>query len=150
MNAITSAPIPLELVSLLGSSLLGSGMRIFSFFLMAHHRERVMRLCKSSIRESTIVSARKASGLQLTRRIIAVSAVFFVIIWPKLVAVFSPETPIFVGYFQTSNGFWFFSSAYEKLQWIQLKGLVITTLDTHLVSAIIGLYFGSALVDLKQ
>lgn len=150
MNAIPSTPIPSELVSLLGSSLLGSGMRIFSFLLMAHHRERLMRLCKASVQESTIVSARKASGLQLTRRIIAVSAVFFVIIWPKLVAVFFPEIPISVGYSQISNGFWFFSSAYEKLHWIQLQGLVITPLDTHLLSAIIGLYFGSALVDFKS
>ena len=117
---------------------------------MAHHREHLMRLCRTRALEHTVVSARKASGLQLTRRAIAFIAVFFVIAWPKLIAVFYPNVPISVGYSQRSSGFLFFSSAYEKLHWVQLNGLVITPLDTHLLSAIVGLYFGSALVDLKH
>jgi hypothetical protein len=32
------------------------------------------------------------------------------------------------------------------VEWKQLKGLVITPLDTHLVSAIVGLYFGASIV----
>ena len=150
MNTFASTPLPSELVSLLGSSLLGSGIRLLSFFMMAHHREHLMRLCRTRAIEHTVVSARKASGLQLTRRFIAFIAIFFVIAWPKLIAVFYPNIPISVGYSQRSGGFLFFSSAYEKLHWVQLNGLVITPLDTHLLSAIVGLYFGSALVDLKH
>ena len=150
MNTFASTPLPSELVSLLGSSLLGSGIRLISFFMMAHHREHLLKLCKVRAVEQTVISARKTSGLQLTRRAIALTAVFFVIAWPKLIAVFYPNVPISVGYSQRSGGFLFFSSAYEKLHWVQLNGLVITPLDTHLLSAIVGLYFGSALVDLKH
>ncbi|MEM9227285.1 MAG: hypothetical protein AAGA45_04900, partial [Verrucomicrobiota bacterium] len=44
-------------------------------------------------------------------------------------------------------GFWFFSSDTEETQWLELKGLVLTPLDTHLLSAIIGLYFGGSLAS---
>lgn len=89
------------------------------------------------------------SGLQVTRRAIALLAVFAIIVLPKLLAIFKPEVPIAIGYSQISDGFLFFSSACEKIRWCQFHGLVITPLDTHLLSAIIGLYFGSALVDFK-
>ena len=105
MNTFASTPLPSELVSLLGSSLLGSGIRLISFFMAAHHREHLMRLCRTRALEHTVVSARKASGLQLTRRFIAFIAVFFVIAWPKLIAVFYPNVPISVGYSQRSGGF---------------------------------------------
>jgi hypothetical protein len=151
MNTNAYPPIPSELVSLLGSSMLGSSLRLFSFLLMARHRERLMQFNRShTCIEKSIVSARRASGLQLTRRLIALSVVFFVIIWPKIVAVFFPEIPIAIGYSQIDKGFFLFSSNYEKMHWMQLKGLVLTPLDTHLLSAIIGLYFGSALVDFKH
>ena len=34
----------------------------------------------------------------------------------------------------------------DIVQWKEMVGLVITPLDTHLMSAIIGLYFGGSLV----
>ncbi|MDR2396809.1 MAG: hypothetical protein LBD69_03085 [Puniceicoccales bacterium] len=140
--------LPTELISLLGSSLFGSSMRLVSLALLTRHRERLFALHKRHLLEISIANARNTphKGIQLTRRMIALMAVFFVIAFPKLMALLHPELPISVGYSQISNGFLFFSS-YEKIQWTQLKGLVITPLDTHLLSAIIGLYFGSALVD---
>ena len=55
--------------------------------------------------------------------------------------------PIFVGYVETvSQGFWIFGSDMDMTQWKPLSGLVITPLDTHVVSSIIGLYFGGSLV----
>ena len=143
--------LPTELVSLLGSSLFGSTVRLLSFSLMARHRERLFKLYHKKLTMTSIDQARKApqSGLQLTRRAIALLAVFSIILLPKLIAVFKPEIPIAIGYSQLSDGFLFFSSACEKIRWSQFHGLVITPLDTHLLSAIIGLYFGSALVDFK-
>ena len=142
--------LPSELVSLLGSSIFGSTMRLLSFSLMAHHKERLLKVCKAHTLEASVLSARHAhSGLQFTRRLIAILAVFSVIVLPKLVAIIKPDMPIAIGYSQFSDGFLFFSSACEKIRWIHLNGIVITPLDTHLLSAIIGLYFGSALVDLK-
>lgn len=143
--------LPSELISLLGSSLFGSTVRLLSYSLMAHHRERLFKLCHKKITMASIDQARKTpqSGLQITRRAIALLAVFSIILLPKLIAVFKPEIPIAIGYSQLSDGFLFFSSTCEKIRWSQFHGLVITPLDTHLLSAIIGLYFGSALVDFK-
>ncbi len=146
MNAI-----PSELISLLGSSVFGSTMRMASFLLMARHREKLLKLSKAHFQEKSIATARNhpRSTLHWTRMTITLLAVFSIVLLPKLIAVLKPDIPISIGYNQFNNGFLFFSSACEKTRWIELRGLVITPLDTHLLSAIIGLYFGSALVDLK-
>jgi hypothetical protein len=85
-------------------------------------------------------------GFQITRRIIALSAVGAIIVWPKVIAVFWPEIPVTVGYTEWNPGFLFFTEGTELVKWQAMKGLVITPLDTHLLSAIVGLYFGASVV----
>ena len=143
-------PIPSELYALLGSSIIGSSMRLISFIFMARHYERVLTLRRSNVQATMVNRARMTSSLQLVRRIIALSAVFFVIVWPKLVAVFCPNVPITIGITKTTRKLFSFCSGVENLTWIQLHGVVITPLDTHLLSAIMGLYFGYTLVDFKR
>jgi hypothetical protein len=60
--------------------------------------------------------------------------------------VFWPELPVVVGWTEWNPGFLFITEGEEQTVWQSLKGLVITPLDTHLVSAIIGLYFGASMV----
>ena len=80
-------------------------------------------------------------------RPITLSEYFFaIVVFPKLVAVFYPEISVTVGYTEFRPGFWFFTSDEEVFRWITFNGLVITQLDTNLVSAIIGMYFGGSLV----
>jgi len=66
---------------------------------------------------------------------------------PKLLPLIDPEANVIVGYLEFKPGFLFFPEK-ETMQWEYLssRGLVITPLDTNLVSAIIGLYFGGSLV----
>ena len=79
-----------------------------------------------------------------TRRIIALSAVFSIIVLPKLVAVWYPEISVVVGYTEVQGGFWnWLYNTKEAVQWKSAYGFVITPLDTHIVSAIVGLYFGA-------
>ena len=85
-------------------------------------------------------------GFQWTRRIIALTAIFAIVVLPKLVAVFAPDISVTVGYTQFKPGFLFFTQDVEIFKWITFEGLVITQLDTNLVSAIIGMYFGGSLV----
>ena len=59
--------------------------------------------------------------------------------------VFWPDLDVYVGYTQFNPGFLFLEGK-EVVEWKQLKGLVITPLDTHLLSAIVGLYFGASIV----
>ena len=73
--------------------------------------------------------------------------VLAIIVLPKLAPFIDPNMPVYVGYVETvQQGFWLFSSDVDMTQWKPLNGLVITPLDTHVVSSIIGLYFGCSLV----
>jgi len=86
------------------------------------------------------------TGFQVTRRIIALSAVFAVIVWPKIVPVLFPDMTVIVGYTQWNPGFLFFTEGSEAVTWQHMRGLVLTPLDTHLLSAIVGLYFGASML----
>ena len=88
----------------------------------------------------------KDQGFAWTRRIIALTAIFAIVLLPKLVAVFYPAVDVTVGYTNWRPGFMFFREGREVFEWITFQGLVITQLDTNLVSAIIGMYFGGSLV----
>ena len=63
---------------------------------------------------------------------------------PKLVAVWYPDVSVIVGYTEVKGGLfnWLFGGD-GTVQWQAAKGFVITPLDTHIVSAIVGLYFGA-------
>jgi len=140
-------PIPLELVTLLGSSLVGGFMQITSRIIEARRQERTYVLQALSAESGIIDEARRYEnrGFQWTRRVIALIAVFFVIAFPKIVAVLMPEVAVHIGYVEMSKGFWFLSGDTKEIVWQSMQGLVITPLDTHLLSAIIGLYFGGSL-----
>ena len=84
-------------------------------------------------------------GFQWTRRISALTAVFFIIAWPKLVPVLF-DTPVILTWTEFTQGFLFLIEKKEVLMDKEFLGLVITPLDTHLMSAIVGLYFGGSLV----
>ena len=88
----------------------------------------------------------KDKGFAWTRRIIALASIFAIVLLPKLVAVYYPDVDVTVGYTNWRPGFLFFREGREVFEWITFQGLVITQLDTNLVSAIIGMYFGGSLV----
>lgn len=79
---------------------------------------------------------------QYTRRIIALTVIFAVVLLPKLVAIYKPEIAVTVGYHELQQGFLFFTDDVEQVKWREATGLVITPLDSHLCAAIAGLYFG--------
>lgn len=139
--------IPLELITLLGSSLIAGVMKLWSKSIDARRLERAFALQALNARAEIVSQAREYEnpGFQWTRRVIALTAVFFVIAFPKIVAVALPETTVWIGYAQVAPGFWFFTAESERIIWEQIHGLVITPLDTHLLSAIVGLYFGGSL-----
>lgn len=139
--------LPLELITMLGSGLLSGVMTLWGQSQKAKQdafQRAIDGLAAQS--EATDLARRyENKGFQVTRRIIALSAVFAVIVWPKVVAVFWPEVPVVVGYTEWNPGFLFFEGS-EETTWQAVKGLVLTPLDTHLLSAIVGLYFGASMV----
>ena len=139
--------LPVEMITMLGSSVLGGVMSIWSQSIKAKQDEQKMLLARADNQMKHISDARNYDnkGFQFTRRIIALTAVFFIIAWPKLVPVFV-DTSVYLTWTEFSRGFLFLVEQKEITMDKEFFGVVITPLDTHLMSAIIGLYFGGSLV----
>jgi hypothetical protein len=141
--------IPFELITMLGSGLLSGVMTLWSQNQKSKQEafQRAIDGLAAQSEATDLARRYENKGFQVTRRIIALMAVFAVIVWPKMVAVFWPEIPVNVGYTQFNPGalFGIFEGS-EEIKWQSMKGLVLTPLDTHLLSAIIGLYFGASMV----
>jgi len=132
---------------MLGSSLLGGFMSIWSQSIKAKQDEQKMLLARADNQMKHIDKARafKDKGFQFTRRIIALSAVGAIIVWPKIAPVFF-DTTVVLTWTEFTRGFLFLIESKEVVMDKTFNGLIITPLDTHLMSAIVGLYFGGSLV----
>jgi hypothetical protein len=123
-------------------------MSIWGQSIKAKQAQQEMLMQRAEFNRGAVADARDAGKTDKhfawTRRLIALSAVFAIIVLPKLVAVWYPEVTVYVGYTEATGGFfnWLFGPD-EAIQWKMAKGFVITPLDTHIVSAIVGLYFGA-------
>ena len=139
---------PFEIITMLGSTLISSMLSLWSQRLKAKQDEQKMLITRGEFQLKAVDAARNVEnvGFQWTRRIIALSSIFAIVILPKLVAVYYPDVDVTVGYTLFQPGFLFFTDGREVFQWVTFQGLVITQLDTNLVSAIIGMYFGGSLV----
>ena len=140
--------IPLELITMLGSGLLSGLLTLWSQSQKAKQSAFDRAIAGLSAQSEATDMARKYEnkGFQITRRVIVISSVLAVIVWPKVVPVLWPNIPVNIGYTEWNPGFLFFTEGAEAVKWKALEGLVITPLDTHLLCAIIGLYFGASMV----
>ena len=138
-----------EMITMLGSTVLGGLMSIWSQSIKAKQAEQKMLLQRAEVQTAAFKEAREYEnvGFQWTRRIIALTAIFAIIVLPKILPLVSPDAHVIVGYTEWKPGFLFFEGK-DVMQWAPMahKGNVITPLDTNLVAAIIGLYFGGSLV----
>ena len=141
------AGLPVEMLTMLGSSLLGGMMTIWGQKAKERANQQKMLLARGKFQMEEIDKARRYEnkGFQWTRRIIALTAIFFIIVWPKIVPVFF-DTSVFLTWTEFSRGFLFLIEQKELLVDREYAGVVITPMDTHLMSAIVGLYFGGSLV----
>jgi len=139
--------LPVEMITMLGSSVLGGVMSIWGQSIKAKQDAQKMLLARGKFQMEEIDKARRYEnpGFQFTRRVIALTAVFFIIVWPKIVPVFF-DTAVFLTWTEFSRGFLFLIEQKEMLVDRKYAGVVITPMDTHLMASIIGLYFGGSLV----
>lgn len=141
-------PVPFEIITLLGSSIVSGILKIWGMKQdqQKQRNEMTMKLAKLNAGEREEARSVSNRGFQWTRRVIAISAVGSIIVIPKLMSAFYPEMAITYGWTHFDEGFLFFGGE-DALTWNTAKGIVITPLDTHIVSSIIGLYFGGSLVE---
>lgn len=92
-----------------------------------------------------------ARGLQnanarWARRVIVIAAVFSVLLWPMLAPLF--DLSVVTGWSTLTGGLWPFTTAKPAMEWHTVSGgIVLTPLHTHLMSAIVGYYFGASAVE---
>ena len=141
--------MPFEMITMLGSTVLGGVMSIWSQSIKAKQAEQKMLIQRAEVQTEAFKEAREYDnvGFQWTRRIIALTAVFAIVVLPKILPLVTPDAHVIVGYTEFKPGFLFLEGK-DVMKWVPMahKGIVITPLDTNLVSAIIGLYFGGSLV----
>ena len=141
--------MPFEMITMLGSTVLGGVMSIWSQSIKAKQAEQKMLLQRAEAQTAAFREAREYenSGFQWTRRIIALTAIFAIVVLQKVLPLIDPQAQVIVGYTEWKPGFLFFEGK-DVMQWVPMaqRGIIITPLDTNLVSAIIGLYFGGSLV----
>lgn len=141
--------MPFEMITMLGSTLLGGLMTVWSQSIKAKQAEQKMLIQRAEVQTAAFKEAREYEnvGFQWTRRIIALTAVFAIVVLPKILPLIDPQAQVVVGYTEFKPGFLFFEGK-DVIKWVPMahRGIVITPLDTNLVAAIVGLYFGGSLV----
>ena len=139
--------IPLELLSMGASAVLSGVMTIWGQSLKAKAQQQQALIERVTMQDEIFTKAREykgSKGFEFTRRLIALSTVGAILILPKVLGLF--DIDITVGWTEVQSGFWFWSDDETKVVWHTAKGIVLTPLDTHVVSSIIGMYFGSSMV----
>tara|TARA_R100001509_G_scaffold135911_1_gene89702 strand:+ start:10132 stop:10575 length:444 start_codon:yes stop_codon:yes gene_type:complete len=140
---------PFEIITMLASTVLGGMMSIWAESRKAKAENEKLLITRGEFdmkaRKQSLDHGLKDKGFAWTRRIIALTSVFAIVLLPKLVAVYYPNVDVTVGYTNWQPGILFIRQGREVFEWVTFQGLVITQLDTNLVSAIIGMYFGGSL-----
>ena len=100
------------MITMLGSTVLGGVMSIWSQSIKAKQAEQKMLIQRAEVQQQGFKDAREYDnkGFQWTRRIIALTAVFAIVLLPKLMPILSPDVSVIVGYLELDLHF----SLYQK------------------------------------
>lgn len=134
--------IPFEIITMLGSGIFSGVMTLLSKSMDAKRSQNEMMMQALGAQNAAWNDARNAHHLSFTRRTIAILSVLSIIVLPKVAALVWPDVQVTVGYTEFHPGFWFLTDGRNVVEWVTASGLTITPLDTNLVAAIVGLYFG--------
>ena len=139
--------IPMELISMLGSTLLGGAMSIMAQKAQAEAEREQALMARANFAARQTDKARKVSDphTKHTRRWIALMCVFSIIVVPIMAPIFVDINVIYQVTTQVDSGWWIFGSSYETTVWKEGSGIFITSLQSHTIFSIIGLYFGGSL-----
>lgn len=120
--------------------------------------ERKFAMQMANVKAKATRHARNKIGnifFSWTSTIIAIMAVFGVIVLPKLAIILDPSLSVSLGYQESVEGFSLLGifelwRPGSDMEFKTLRSILITPVDTHLVSAIAGAYFGGINVRRKS
>lgn len=139
--------IPMELISMLGSTVLGGVMSIMAQKAQAEAERQKMLMARANFAARQTDKAReiKDPHTKHTRRWIALMCVFSIIVIPIVAPIFTDVTVAYQIITEADSGWWIFGSSYETSVWKEGNTIFITSLQSHTIFSIIGLYFGGSL-----
>lgn len=129
-------PIPLEMLTM------GASTAIGMIGKMMDAKAKAQQTMMDSLNANAV--ARQNAGtptFQFTRRTIALTVIFSVVLLPKLAALGGAPVVVFTSGSEVSYLWGLFSSSAGTVLFT-VAGVPITPLDTHLAAAVAGLYFG--------
>lgn len=143
---------PLEVLTMMGSAAFSGLMSLWSMKIKSRAAQQAA-LIQAANAQANITQTAREHGLKeprfaITRQLIALTAVFFIIAFPKLYPIIVlwmglPYEGLVFGWTEFNPSFFPWNEGKEVMVWKTVHGLAITPLDTHLMSAIIGFYFGN-------
>lgn len=146
---------PLEIITMFGSAAFSGIMALWSQS-MKQKAANQAGMIQAINAQAAVTQAAREHGLKeprfaVTRQIIALSAVFAIIVFPKLYPSVMqilqvPYEVMFYGWTEFNPSWLPWGEGKEVLIWKEHRGLAITPLDTHMVSSIVGFYFGQSMV----
>lgn len=126
--------IPLELLTMGASALVGGVLKAMD--RKADREDRLLdKVNEDRVSNRAVVNPQ----YQWTRRTIALTVTFAVMVLPKLAALAGYD--VSYGAVEDTSYLWGLVG-HSVTAWYTVGGMPITPLDTHAFSAIIGLYFG--------
>jgi hypothetical protein len=137
----------MELISMLGSTVLGGVMSILAQKGQAEQEKQKMLMQRAGFAAKQTDKARdvKDAHTKHTRRWIALMCVFSIIVVPIMAPIFTDVNVIYQIVTEADSGWWIFGSTYETSVWKEGNSIFITNLQSHTIFSIIGLYFGGSL-----
>ena len=139
--------IPMELISMLGSTVLGGAMSILAQKGQAEAEKQKMLMQRAGFAAKQTDKARevKDAHTKHTRRWIALMCVFSIIVVPIVAPIITDVNVVYQIITEQDSGWWIFGSSYETSTWREGNAIFITNLQSHTIFSIIGLYFGGSL-----
>ena len=133
--------IPLEILTFLGSSVLGGGMSVIKMVVESQMKMNESHRQDKAQQESNVEAARKWMPKmgEWTRRVIVFAVIGSAFIAPTIGPMLLDD--ITVNYLYNEESRWLFS--YDKLKIMTVTGITILPLHTHMASCIGGFYFGT-------
>ena len=108
---------PFEIITMLASTVLGGVMSIWAESRKAKAENEKLLITRGEFdmksRKQSLDHGLKDKGFAWTRRIIALTSVFAIVLLPKLVAVYYPDVAVTVGYTNWQPGILFLRQGRE-------------------------------------
>jgi hypothetical protein len=134
-----------EIITLLGSSILGGALKLWSKSMENQRHLLDIAITKGNAADNSHDKG-AARGGPMARRFIVVVCMFTVFLAPFVLAAWFPSVPIFYAYSEAGRGFWFLIPSIESMRFVRLDGFVLLPIHTQMASAIAGFYFGAGIV----